>query len=163
MHFLPTLEKYRFCVISFHFLKKCEFWAWPSGLVVRFALSALVAQGSQVQNPSMDLGLLIKPCCGGIPHKNREGLATDVNSGPIFFTPTKKRIWPLVTVSTNNKRLSILSTWSQWGSPLNTQDLFAVELGLSSHFCSFCDQWQCSTFSLRPLLERAMFPSCAAH
>ena len=45
---------------------------WPGGIVVKFACSALVAQGSQVQILGMDLALLIKPCCDGVPHKIEE-------------------------------------------------------------------------------------------
>ena len=46
--------------------------SWPSGIVVKFGPSASVAQGSQVQILGADLALLIKPCCGGIPHKIEE-------------------------------------------------------------------------------------------
>ena len=42
---------------------------WPGGVVVRFVHSASVARGSQVQVPGTDLALLVKPCCGGIPHE----------------------------------------------------------------------------------------------
>ena len=41
----------------------------PSGIVVKFVHSGSAAQGSWVQIPGMDLTPLIKPCCGGIPHK----------------------------------------------------------------------------------------------
>ena len=40
--------------------------------MVKFAHSALVAQGLQVQIPGTDLALLIKPCCAGIPYKIEE-------------------------------------------------------------------------------------------
>ena len=39
------------------------------GVVVKFACSASAAQGSQVRIPGADLALVIKPHCGGIPHK----------------------------------------------------------------------------------------------
>ena len=55
----------------------------------------------QVQIPGADIALLIKPCCGGVPHKIEEDwhsnnlpqakrgrLATDVDSGPMFLTHT---------------------------------------------------------------------------
>ena len=62
------------------------------GVVVKFAHSALAAQGLQVWIPSVDLSLLIKPCCGGVPHtKNRGRLAQDVSSGPIFLTKTNNK------------------------------------------------------------------------
>ena len=44
----------------------------PSGVVVEFVHSALVALGSQVQILSVDLALLVKPCCGGVPQKIEE-------------------------------------------------------------------------------------------
>ena len=44
----------------------------PGGTVARFACSALVAQGSQVQISGVDVAPLVKPCCGGIPHKIEE-------------------------------------------------------------------------------------------
>ena len=77
--------------------------------MVKFAQSTSVAKGSQVQIPGADLALLIKPCCGGIPHKIEEDwhrcqlrdnllqakrgiLTTDVSLGPIFFVKIKKEI-----------------------------------------------------------------------
>ena len=39
----------------------------PSGVVVKFALSASVFQSSLVQIPGTDYAPLIKPCCGSIP------------------------------------------------------------------------------------------------
>ena len=41
----------------------------PSGAVVKFACSASAAQDSQVWIPGADLALLVKPHCGGVPHK----------------------------------------------------------------------------------------------
>ena len=43
-----------------------------SGIVVRFMHSASLAQGSQVRIPGVDLAPLVKPHCGGIPHKIEE-------------------------------------------------------------------------------------------
>ena len=62
------------------------------GIVVEFACSASVAPGLWVQVLGVDLALLIKPHCGGSPHKiaKRRRLATDVSSGPIFLTHKKK-------------------------------------------------------------------------
>ena len=42
---------------------------WPDGVVGKFTRSALAAQGLQVRIPGVDLAPLIKPCCGGIPHR----------------------------------------------------------------------------------------------
>ena len=77
------------------------------GAVVKFAHSASVARGLQVQILGTDLALLVRPCCGGIPHKIEEGwhrcllsdnlpqaergrLATGISCGPIFLTHTHK-------------------------------------------------------------------------
>ena len=40
-----------------------------NGIVVKFTCSASAAQGPQVWIPGADLALLVKPRCGGIPHK----------------------------------------------------------------------------------------------
>ena len=40
--------------------------------MVKFARSAWVARGSQVGLLGADIALLVKPCCGGIPHKVEE-------------------------------------------------------------------------------------------
>ena len=40
---------------------------WPGGAVVKFTHSALVAWGSLVQIPGVDMALLGKPCCGRHP------------------------------------------------------------------------------------------------
>ena len=47
-------------------------WGWPSGIVVKFTHSALVARGLQVRILGADLAVLIKPHCGSIPHKVEE-------------------------------------------------------------------------------------------
>ena len=44
----------------------------PDGVEVKCVHSALAAQVSQVWTPGMDLALLIKPHCGGTPHKTEE-------------------------------------------------------------------------------------------
>ena len=46
-------------------LKRITFRGWPGGVVIKFMCSASVAQSSQVRIPGV---LLIKPCCGGVPH-----------------------------------------------------------------------------------------------
>ena len=61
----------------------------PSGAVVKFAHSALAAQGSLVWVPGTDLAPLTKPYCGGIPHIKQRKMGTDVSSGP--FSLSKKR------------------------------------------------------------------------
>uniref|UniRef100_A0A8C4MXA2 ALK and LTK ligand 2 n=1 Tax=Equus asinus TaxID=9793 RepID=A0A8C4MXA2_EQUAS len=42
---------------------------WPRGVAVKFMCSASAAWGLQVQIPGTDLAPLVKPCCGGIPHR----------------------------------------------------------------------------------------------
>ena len=56
----------------------------PRGIVVKSVCSALVAWGSQVWIPGKDLALLVKPRCGGIPHKT-EKIGTDLSSVTIFL------------------------------------------------------------------------------
>ena len=53
----------------------------PSGIVVKFACSTSVAQGSLVRNLVQTHTLLIKPCCGDVPYRRleaREGLTTRI-------------------------------------------------------------------------------------
>ena len=40
----------------------------PCGIAVKFMHYASAARGLQVQIQGVDLALLIKPCCGGVPH-----------------------------------------------------------------------------------------------
>ena len=51
---------------------KKQFKGRPSGVVVDFAHSTSVAWGLQVRILGIDPALLVKPCCGGIPHKIEE-------------------------------------------------------------------------------------------
>ena len=44
----------------------------PGGIVVRFAHSGSAGRGSQVRIHGADLAPLVKPLCGGIPHKIQE-------------------------------------------------------------------------------------------
>ena len=48
--------------------QKCS-GGWPGSVVVNFTPSASMAQSSQAQIAGMDPAPLVKPCCGGIPHK----------------------------------------------------------------------------------------------
>ena len=48
------------------------FLGLPSGVVVKFASSASAAWGLKVWISGADLALLVKPCCGGIPHEIEE-------------------------------------------------------------------------------------------
>ena len=41
--------------------------------MVKFARSTSAAQGSPVWILGVDLALLIRPCCGGVPHRELEG------------------------------------------------------------------------------------------
>ena len=53
------------------------------GIEVKFASSALAAQGSQVRILGSDLAPLIRPCCGSVPHKTEEDW-TDLSSATVF-------------------------------------------------------------------------------
>ena len=53
-------------------------------------VSYSVAQGLQVQIPGADLALLIKPCCGGIPHETEEDWHTFWLRANLPQTQTKK-------------------------------------------------------------------------
>ena len=53
-------------------IKNSAIHGWPSGVAVEFSCFASVAQGSQVRILGVDLALLVKPCCGGVPHKTEE-------------------------------------------------------------------------------------------
>ena len=53
-------------------LLKQVFRGQPGSVVVKFVCSTSAASGSQVQIPGVDLAPLIKPCCGGSPHKIEE-------------------------------------------------------------------------------------------
>ena len=61
-----------------------------SGRVVKFASSALAAQGSQIWIPGVDLALLIKPHCGSIHIKWRK-IGANVSSRSIFLTKEKTK------------------------------------------------------------------------
>ena len=52
--------------------KRGRLEGWPDGTVIKIALSASAAQGLQVWTLGTDLALLVKPCCGCIPHKIEE-------------------------------------------------------------------------------------------
>ena len=47
---------------------KKYFGVWPSGSVVKFAHSPLVAWGSQVQIPGVDMAPVSKHAKAGVPH-----------------------------------------------------------------------------------------------
>ena len=53
-------------------LKRWVMGGQPGGAVVKFVHSGLVAWGSRVQIPGVDLAPLVRPHCGGIPHKMEE-------------------------------------------------------------------------------------------
>ena len=56
----------------FFLLKLDHTGGWPGVVVVRFVHSTSAAWGLQVQIPGMDLALLVKPRCGGVPYKIEE-------------------------------------------------------------------------------------------
>ena len=68
---------------SWSFIKNAE-GGRPRGVVVKFTCQASVGRGSQVPILGADLAPLIKPCCGGIPHKVEED-GTEVSTATIFL------------------------------------------------------------------------------
>ena len=73
VHILDTHSKQIPCKGGhFFFIINNNSWGWPNGKVVKFARSASATQGSQIRILGMALALLIKPCCGGVPHKIEE-------------------------------------------------------------------------------------------
>ena len=65
------------------------FWDRPSGAAVECARSALVAWGSPVLIPGVDMALSGTPCCDRHPTYKVEEDKHDVSSGPVFLS--KKR------------------------------------------------------------------------
>ena len=51
----------------FYFVFKINIQGWPGGTMVEIARSALVAWGSPVWIPGVDMALLVKLCCGRCP------------------------------------------------------------------------------------------------
>ena len=49
-------------------ISKTYYRGWPSGVVVKFTHSALVAQVRGFRSREWIYTMLVKPCCGGIPH-----------------------------------------------------------------------------------------------
>ena len=70
--------------------KKINGGCWSGGVMVKFVLSAWVAWGSQVWIVGADLALLVRPRCGGVPHKNRARLAQMLAQGQ--YSPQRKKI-----------------------------------------------------------------------
>ena len=62
----------------------------PSGVVVKFVISTLVAWDSLVRILGWTYTLLIKPCCCGIPYTKQRKMGTDVSSGTIFVIKKRK-------------------------------------------------------------------------
>ena len=59
--------------------------------MVKFICYTSVAQCLQVWILGVDLTLLIKPCCGGIPHTKWRKTDTYISSGLIFLKPKKEK------------------------------------------------------------------------
>ena len=55
--------------ISKALLSSANLWGPPGGGAVKSSCSSWAAWASQAWIPGMHLAFLIKPCCGGIPHK----------------------------------------------------------------------------------------------
>ena len=79
----------------------------PSGIVVKFTHSTLVVWGSQFRSQAQTYTPLIQPCCGSIPHTKQRATGTDVSSGPIFLTKTRKKLF-LIKYSKSDLSLPLL-------------------------------------------------------
>ena len=63
--------------------------------MVGFARSTLVARVHGFRSRHGSYMLVLKPCCGSVPHIKLRKVGTDVSSGPIFLTKKKlKRLIP---------------------------------------------------------------------
>ena len=80
--------------ISIILICKICFWGGPGGIMVRLASSGSAAQWRRFMgsNPAWTYALLIKPCCGRVPHKKQRKLGTDVSSGTMFLKQ-KEEVW----------------------------------------------------------------------
>ena len=92
--------------------------------MVKFTHSASAAWGSQVQIPGADLALLVKPCCGDVPHKI-EKIGTDVSSAITFLKQKERksgnRCWPQANLlhkqnKTKKTHRAGIHSWSFWFS-----------------------------------------------
>ena len=101
--YFPSLIVHSFQIfLATQYSFKKDPWSRPSGAAVKYAHSALVAQGSPVQIPGAAMAPVIKPCCGRHPtYKSRgrwaqmlaqgqsssakRGGSADVGSGLIFL------------------------------------------------------------------------------
>ena len=63
----------------------------PVGANIKCTRSDLVARGSPVQIPGVDMAPLGKPCCVRRPAYKVGTMGTDVSSGPVFLSK-KRRI-----------------------------------------------------------------------
>ena len=53
-------------------------------IVGKFSVLRFSGPGSTSLDPGCGPTPLIKPCCGGVPHRKYRKTATDVSSGPLF-------------------------------------------------------------------------------
>ena len=54
-------------ILEIYKVTKCNSWGWPLSTTVKWARSALAAQGSPVWILGVDMAPLGKPCCGRHP------------------------------------------------------------------------------------------------
>ena len=54
--------------MTYNKVQKQQMKGWPRGQVIKFALSAVAAQGFAGSDPGKDMALLINPGRGGVPH-----------------------------------------------------------------------------------------------
>ena len=65
--------------------KKGKFVGLAGGIAVKFTSSASAARVCRLGSQGQTYTLLVKPCCGSIPHTKLRKTGTDVSSATIFL------------------------------------------------------------------------------
>ena len=59
---------------------------WPRGVAVEFTCSASASEIRWFRSQVQTYALLIKLCCGSVPHIKWREMGTGISSGPIFLS-----------------------------------------------------------------------------
>ena len=73
------------CGVTYNKRLKMPLSGWPSGVVIKFTCSTLVAQGSQVQIRGVDLHTAHQAMLCSIPHTKQRKTGTAVSSATILL------------------------------------------------------------------------------